>query len=182
MTLARRAAFASALAFALALSAVAQAGRLTPPREALGFEIGDDYQLANYTQLAAWWQKLAAESDRMKLVDVYPNGYEALVLDEGLRLRYRDGFVPEHIQAGKVYPIKVDLWSTALVFNAGHKIAVHVSSSNSPRFEPHSNTWEPVKSYDEAVKATNTVVLDGRSKIVLPVTKVYAGEKSVALR
>ncbi|MBZ5608593.1 MAG: CocE/NonD family hydrolase [Acidobacteriia bacterium] len=125
----------------------------------------------------------AADTDFMvKLVDVYPNGYEALVLDEGLRLRYRDGFVPEHAQPGKVYPIKVDLWSTALIFNTGHKIAVHVSSSNSPRFEPHSNTWDPVKSYDEAVKATNTVVLDGRSKIILPVTKVYPGEKSVASR
>ncbi len=70
MTLARRAAFASALAFALTLSAVAQTSRLTTPREALGFEIGDDYQLANYTQLAGWWQKLAAESDRMKLVEI----------------------------------------------------------------------------------------------------------------
>ena len=116
----------------------------------------------------------AADTDFMvKLVDVYPNGYEALVLDEALRLRYRDGLPPQPAAAGKVYPIKVDLWSTALVFNAGHKIAVHVSSSNSPRFEAHSNTWEPVKSYDQAVKATNTVFLDGRSKLILPVSKVY---------
>jgi hypothetical protein len=44
--------------------------QLTTPREALGFEIGDDYHLANYTQLSAWWKKLAAESDRMRLVDI----------------------------------------------------------------------------------------------------------------
>ncbi len=43
---------------------------ITTPQQALGFEIGDDYQLANYTQLTAWWQKLAAESDRMKLVEI----------------------------------------------------------------------------------------------------------------
>jgi hypothetical protein len=118
----------------------------------------------------------------VKLVDVYPNGYEALVLDEGLRLRYRNGFVPERAEAGKVYPIKVSLWSTALIFNTGHKIAVHVTSSNSPRFEPNSNTWEPLKSYDEAVKATNTLVLDGRSKLILPVTKTYTPETNVATR
>ena len=38
---------------------------------------------------------------------VYPNGYEALVLDQALRLRFREGFnrmVPA--EKGKVYPIK----------------------------------------------------------------------------
>ena len=111
----------------------------------------------------------------VKLVDVYPNGYEALVLDEGSRLRYwveKKG--PARAEKGKVYKLKVDLWSTALVFNTGHKIEVLVQSANNPRFEPHSNTWEPVKSYDQAVKATNTIVLDGRSRLVLPVTKTYS--------
>jgi len=124
----------------------------------------------------------AEDTDFMvKLVDVYPNGYEALVLDGAFRLRYwKDLLKPEHVEQGKVYPITVDLWSTALVFNTGHKIAVHVSSSNSPRFERHSNTWDSVKSYDQAVKATNTVMLDGRSKIVLPVTKVYNQTTSAA--
>src|ERR1043166_1252831 len=60
-----------ALFITLACAALAQNGRhLTTSKEALGFNIGDDYQLANYTQLTAWWQKLAAESDRMKLVEI----------------------------------------------------------------------------------------------------------------
>ncbi len=48
------------------------ASKITTPREALGFNIGDDYQVANYTQLEAYWKKLAAESDRIKLVDIGP--------------------------------------------------------------------------------------------------------------
>jgi len=52
-----------------ALSARAQP-KLTTPKEALGFEVGDDYQLATYTQFTAWWKKLAVESDRMKLVEI----------------------------------------------------------------------------------------------------------------
>jgi len=119
----------------------------------------------------------------VKLVDVYPNGYEALVLDQPMRLRFRDGF-NRMVKAkpGEVYPIKVDLWSTALVFNKGHKIAIHVSSSNAPRFEPHSNTWEPVKSIDQAVSAQNTVhhTAAQPSRLVLPVTKVYSGEQAAA--
>ncbi|MCU1340037.1 MAG: peptidase carboxypeptidase [Bryobacterales bacterium] len=43
---------------------------ITTPKEALGFNIGDDYQVATYTQLEAYWKKLATESDRMKLVDM----------------------------------------------------------------------------------------------------------------
>src|SRR5205085_11049455 len=48
------------------------APKVTTPKEALGFNVGDDYQVANYTQLTAWWKKLAAESDRMRLVDMGP--------------------------------------------------------------------------------------------------------------
>src|SRR3982751_3653196 len=48
------------------------APKVTTPKEALGFNVGDDYQVANYTQLVAWWKKLASESDRMKLVDIGP--------------------------------------------------------------------------------------------------------------
>jgi hypothetical protein len=57
------------LILSLATAAVAQ-GKLTSPKEQFGFNIGDDYQLANYTQLEAYFKKLAQESDRMKLVGI----------------------------------------------------------------------------------------------------------------
>ncbi len=41
--------------------------QVTPPRTEFGFPIGADYELATYTQLQAYWQKLARESDRMVL-------------------------------------------------------------------------------------------------------------------
>jgi len=34
------------------------------------FNFGDDYQLANYQQLAAYWAKLQRESDRLKVVEI----------------------------------------------------------------------------------------------------------------
>ncbi len=40
------------------------------PKEHFGFTIGDDYQLANYTQTEAYFKKLAASSNRTKLVDI----------------------------------------------------------------------------------------------------------------
>ncbi|MBN2409561.1 MAG: peptidase [Candidatus Aminicenantes bacterium] len=42
-------------------------GSVTGPRERFGFDIGADYMVVNYTQLLAYWQKLAEESDRLVL-------------------------------------------------------------------------------------------------------------------
>lgn len=55
-----------------AVSTFAQANAqsvITPPREHFGFNIGDDYKLATYTQTEAYFKKLAA-SNRTKLVDI----------------------------------------------------------------------------------------------------------------
>ena len=42
----------------------------TTPKEVLGFNVGDDYHVANYTQFAAYLERLARESPRMKLKDI----------------------------------------------------------------------------------------------------------------
>jgi hypothetical protein len=57
------------LAFSLWLATAAQAQNVPSPKEHFGFNIGDDYQLANYTQTEAYFKKLSA-SPRTKLVDI----------------------------------------------------------------------------------------------------------------
>ena len=51
-------------------AAQTKAPAVTTPKEFFGFNIGDDYQLANYTQFIEYWQKLDKESDRMKVVEI----------------------------------------------------------------------------------------------------------------
>src|SRR3954469_5577794 len=46
------------------------AGHITTPKEAFGFAIGDDYQLASYKQIEAYWKTLDRESDRLVLHDM----------------------------------------------------------------------------------------------------------------
>ena len=53
----------------MAFPAIAQ-DHITSPEEALGFRIGDDYHLANYTQLIAYWKMLAQQSDRMSVTQI----------------------------------------------------------------------------------------------------------------
>jgi hypothetical protein len=51
-----------------ASASVAQ--NIPSPKQHFGFNMGDDYKLATYTQTAAYFEKLAAASDRTKLVDI----------------------------------------------------------------------------------------------------------------
>jgi hypothetical protein len=63
---------AAVVALVLALSAgqAQTQTSVTAPKQHFGFNIGDDYQLATYTQLIPYWQKLDKESDRMTLVEI----------------------------------------------------------------------------------------------------------------
>src|SRR6267143_1947542 len=44
--------------------------RITSPRAEFGHDIGDDYFLANYSQMVDYWRKLDRESDRMRMVRI----------------------------------------------------------------------------------------------------------------
>jgi predicted acyl esterase len=107
----------------------------------------------------------------VKLCDVYPDGRSMLVTDGILRARYHKSFEEESfLEPGRVSELTVDLWSTSLVFNKGHRIRVAVSSSNSPRFEANPNTGRPFRADKETRVAKNMlhVSLKYPSCIVLP--------------
>jgi predicted acyl esterase len=115
-----------------------------------------------------------------KLVDVYPDGYEALILDAPIRARYRNGREPDQVKMmtpGAPEKMVIDMWNTAITFEKGHRIAVHITSSNSPRFVVnHNNGDEPGNPQPPRV-ATNTIYYDKDhpSAVVLPVIYLNDG-------
>ena len=58
------------LAFAPGRSAEPVAPKVTTPKAHFGFNLGDDYCLANYEQYAAYLTKLEKDSDRIKVVNI----------------------------------------------------------------------------------------------------------------
>jgi len=67
-----------------------------------------------------------------KLVDVSPDGRAEILTDGILRARYRDSFTePKLLEPGQTYKLHLDLWATSNLFQAGHRIRLEVSSSNS---------------------------------------------------
>jgi len=141
----------------------------TPPLE-------KDVTIAGPVKVELYGATDGPDTDFMAtLVDVYPDGYEALVLDAPIRTRYRAGRMPDDVRMmtpGAPEELTIDLWSTAITFEKGHRIALHITSSNSPRFEINPNTGEAPGEHKLAPRtATNSVYMDAThpSALVLPV-------------
>jgi len=114
-----------------------------------------------------------------KLVDVYPDGYEALVLDAPIRARFRNGRMPDQVKPmtpGAPEKLTIDLWPTAITFEKGHRIAVHVTSSNAPRFEVNPNTGEGPGGKARPRVAVNTIYMDAGHPTALVLPVVYPAE------
>ena len=107
-----------------------------------------------------------------KLVDVYPDGRSINVAEGILRARYRNGLsAPELLEPGQAYEMEVDMIGTANLFQKGHRIRVHVTSSHFPQFSRNLNTGEPFGTSKVMKVAEQTVyhTAERPSHILLPV-------------
>jgi predicted acyl esterase len=140
-----------------------------------------DVAIAGPVSVELWASTDGPDTDFVaKLVDVYPDGYEAVILDAPIRTRFRHGRMPEDVRMmtpGAPEKLTIDLWPTAITFEKGHRIALHISSSNAPRFEVNPNTGEPAGAATRTPRvAQNTIHMDAAhpTGLVLPV--VYPAE------
>ena len=107
-----------------------------------------------------------------KLVDVHPDGFAQNLTDGIVRARYRHSrTTPTPLTPGEVSKFTIDLWATSHVFLPGHRLRVHISSSNFPRFDRNLNTGEDQATGTRWQAARQTIFHDQRypSHIMLPV-------------
>jgi uncharacterized protein len=94
------------------------------------------------------------------------------VCDGILRASYRHSDAErQSVESGAVERYKVDLWATAIVFAAGERLRVLVSSSDFPRYDRNPNTGELGVAASGSVPALQRIFHDPQrpSRIVLPV-------------
>ncbi|MCQ4159471.1 CocE/NonD family hydrolase [Roseomonas sp. GC11] len=113
-----------------------------------------------------------------KLIDVhppstdYPHGF-AMNLCEGiLRLRYRrDPATPVPMVPGQVERITVELFPTANLFKAGHRLRLDIASSEFPHYDLNPQTYELEGAWRRMRVAENTLCVDAAhpSQVILPV-------------
>jgi predicted acyl esterase len=113
----------------------------------------------------------------VRFCDVYPDGRSFNICEGRVCARFRESFVQEKLlKPGEVCQFDIDLWSTSIILNKGHRLRVHVTSSSAPGFDPNPNTGEPLRRSTTTRVARNTVYCDSEhpSQLLLP---VLAAEK-----
>jgi putative CocE/NonD family hydrolase len=109
-----------------------------------------------------WIQADVSDTDvSVRVTDVYPDGRSVLITEGITRARFRNGsFASETLMTPNTpYQIHVELWPTSIVFNAGHRIRIAVTSSNSPRFAPNPNTGAAFQLNDTTTQVANIHIL-----------------------
>jgi putative CocE/NonD family hydrolase len=138
--------------------------------------LSEDTEVTGYISLELYASTSAVDTDfTALLVDVDASGYARFLTDGIVRARYRDE--GSEVVPGKVYKYTIDLWATANVFKAGHRIRLYVSSSNFPRFNLNLNTGEGIVGASRSVPAHQTIYHDRQngSALILPVIPKRAG-------
>ncbi len=110
----------------------------------------------------------------VRLCDVYPDGRSFNLCEGMIRARFRSGFHRERfLEPGAPTRLDIDMWSTSAVFNRGHRIRIHVTSSSAPGFDPNPNTGAPFRSGPETKPARNQVLITPRhpSYVMLPMNR-----------
>ncbi|MFZ0659038.1 MAG: CocE/NonD family hydrolase, partial [Candidatus Binataceae bacterium] len=135
--------------------------------------LAEDLEVIGPITLTLYASSSAPDTDfTAKLVDLGPCGLAKNLTDGILRARYRESqSQAKLLTPGKVAEFKIDMWSTANVFKAGHRIRLEVSSSNYPRFDPNPNTGHDLFADAEVRPAMQTVMHDRgfASYLTLPI-------------
>jgi len=144
----------------------------TPP-------LSEPVEIAGPVRVRLYASTDAADTDfTAKLIDEYPasadfpSGFALNLTDSICRARYR-GYrrEPDFVDPGEIYAFDLELYPTANVFEAGHRVRLDVSSSNYPRFDVNHNTGGDLAGDREYEIATNTVYheADHPTRLELPV-------------
>lgn len=110
-----------------------------------------------------------------KVIDIFPDGREILLTDSIRRVKTRLGLdrnAPPLEGPDQVVELEIDLWSIAWIFNTGHRVGLHISSSNFPRFEINPNTGDEFPGEGVAPRPARNQVHTGPahpSALILPV-------------
>lgn len=137
----------------------------TPP-------LTEDTEVTGFISLELYASTSAVDTDfTAVLVDVDESGYARLLTDGIVRARYRESTKnASPVVPGEIYKYTIDLWATANVFKARHRIRLYVSSSNFPRFNRNLNTGEDIMTSTRFVRAHQKIYHDREhsSALILP--------------
>ena len=106
----------------------------------------EDTEVTGAIELQLFFSTNVPDTDFFATVsDVYPDGRAIFISQGMLRTRFRDSLTdPTMLTPGEIHEVIIKFSETSNVFKAGHRIRLHITSSDFPRFDRNLNTAKPV--------------------------------------
>jgi putative CocE/NonD family hydrolase len=122
-------------------------------------ELTADLEVTGSLELHLVAASSARDTDFMaRLVDVYPDGRAINIAEGCIRARYRGSILrPELLTPGQPYEFRIDMGVTSHLFRRGHRLRIHVTSSDFPRFDRNMNTGNPIGEDATGLPARQTI-------------------------
>jgi len=135
--------------------------------------LNKDTEVTGPMTATLWAATDARDTDwNVMILDVYPDGRAMRIQDGVARARFRNGFDrPSLLTPGEIYRYDIDLWFTALVIPAGHRIRVAVASAGFPKYDRNLNTGGDNERDTKYVVARQRILHDAAhpSRVRLPI-------------
>jgi hypothetical protein len=142
----------------------------------------EDLEITGSPLVTLWASSDAPDTDFTATVcDVHPDGRSIIVCEGLARTRFnqerQDPIAslenPKLAVPDLISKYSVSLWHTSMVFKAGHRIRLELSSSNFPRFDRNPNTGHDLGVDTQMRTAKNKVYHNGDypTHLTLPVVQ-----------
>ena len=135
--------------------------------------LNEPMEVTGRVRAKVWVSSDAPDTDFIaRLCDVYPDGRSFNLCEGAIRARFRQGSEREvMMEAGKIYEMEIDLWSTSVIFNTGHRIRLQITSSSAPGYDPNPNTGAALRANENKREAKVKIHFGGEnaSHVILPV-------------
>jgi putative CocE/NonD family hydrolase len=138
-----------------------------------GPEVVQETEITGRLTLHLYASSSALDADFIAVLsDVRPDGYVQNLTEGVLRARFRDSYAePRPTVPGVVYPLQIELWHISHVIRTGHRLRLHITSSNFPRWERNAGTGDKAGTDAVLLSAEQMVFHDAQrpSHLVIPV-------------
>jgi len=141
--------------------------------------LGEDLTLSGEVEAELYVDISTTDADFIvKVIDVYPDGYQLMLRGEPFRGKYRDGFdSPKPFIPGQVTKVRFQMPGISHTLLKGHKLMVQVQSTWFPLVDRNPQTFCNIYECDKSafVKSEIRIHCGGKSAscIKLPVTKQF---------
>jgi putative CocE/NonD family hydrolase len=123
--------------------------------------LSEDLELVGPVTMTLHASSSARDTDFfVTFVDVRPDGYAHNLLEAGVRARQRHPGEISLLEPGEISTFELDLWNACHVVFAGHRLRVHITSSDFPRFDRNASTGAPIGTDTELHPADQAVYHD----------------------